>query len=298
MAKFTSHICVTWPANPITQLLNLYHNFSWNYNCYFVTYAYKVYDWNLLWIRCAIVGRRWDWRISIFGLFTEEPLFWTIIIKSCIKMMNHVVNCICTKNRKTKIWQPFSNLTLTFIWHWKGFEKEVPSHSGNQSCVPPSAIPHSGPGWDTPVCADDGHTPNGKICSNKHISIWACGYVNRIQRFMQTAENFTCVDFVRLNMIYGKIRIWYIKYIYIYIYITYNIFKTPSLALGKQWKCPNAINIQPSNTGKNAWVRSQHCDYWCPDAKAPCHQYPQCWLNCHCIGPVSYKKSCTYGVQD
>ena len=39
----------------------------------------------------------------------------------------------------------------------------------------------------------------------------------------------------------------------------------------------------------NAWVCSQHCGYWCPGAKAPSHQYPQCWLNIHCIGPISYK---------
>ena len=26
-------------------------------------------------------------------------------------------------------------------------------------------------------------------------------------------------------------------------------------------------------------------------AKAPGHQYPQCWLNIHCIGPVSYKNT-------
>ena len=35
-------------------------------------------------------------------------------------------------------------------------------------------------------------------------------------------------------------------------------------------------------------MHSQHCGYWCPGAKAPGHQYPQCWLNIHCIGPVSY----------
>ena len=28
-------------------------------------------------------------------------------------------------------------------------------------------------------------------------------------------------------------------------------------------------------------MRSQHCGYWCPGAKAPGHQYPQCWLNIH-----------------
>ena len=36
-------------------------------------------------------------------------------------------------------------------------------------------------------------------------------------------------------------------------------------------------------------MHSQHCGYWCPGAKAPGHQYPQCWLNIHCIGLVSYE---------
>ena len=30
---------------------------------------------------------------------------------------------------------------------------------------------------------------------------------------------------------------------------------------------------------------SQHGEYWCPSAKAPGHQYPQCWLNINCIAP-------------
>ena len=42
-------------------------------------------------------------------------------------------------------------------------------------------------------------------------------------------------------------------------------------------------------TPGNAWVRSQHCGYWCPGAEAPDHQNLQCWLNIHCIGAVSYK---------
>ena len=42
-------------------------------------------------------------------------------------------------------------------------------------------------------------------------------------------------------------------------------------------------------TPGNTWVLSQHCGYWCPGAKAPGHQYPQCWLNIHCVGSVSYK---------
>ena len=37
-------------------------------------------------------------------------------------------------------------------------------------------------------------------------------------------------------------------------------------------------------------MRSQHHGYWCPGAKAPGHQYPQCWLNIHCIGLVPYRK--------
>ena len=46
--------------------------------------------------------------------------------------------------------------------------------------------------------------------------------------------------------------------------------------------------VNPWTLG-NAWVRSQHCGYWSPGVKAPGHQYPQCWLNIHCIGPISYK---------
>ena len=38
--------------------------------------------------------------------------------------------------------------------------------------------------------------------------------------------------------------------------------------------------ILTSNTG-NAWVIN-HCGYWCPGAKAPGHQYQQCWLCIHC----------------
>ena len=38
---------------------------------------------------------------------------------------------------------------------------------------------------------------------------------------------------------------------------------------GGQW-----VNLKAGN----AWMRSQHCSYWCPGAKAPGHQDPQCWL--------------------
>ena len=36
-------------------------------------------------------------------------------------------------------------------------------------------------------------------------------------------------------------------------------------------------------------MRSQHCGYWCPGAKAPGHQYPQYWLNNQFIGAFSYE---------
>ena len=34
---------------------------------------------------------------------------------------------------------------------------------------------------------------------------------------------------------------------------------------------------------------TQHCSYWCPGAKAPGHQYPQCWLRIPYTEPVSYR---------
>ena len=30
------------------------------------------------------------------------------------------------------------------------------------------------------------------------------------------------------------------------------------------------------------------CGHWCLGAKAPDHQYPKCWRDINCIGPVSY----------
>ena len=39
-------------------------------------------------------------------------------------------------------------------------------------------------------------------------------------------------------------------------------------------------------TAGNTWVYIQYCGYWCSGAKAPGHQYPQCWTNVHCIGLV------------
>ena len=37
------------------------------------------------------------------------------------------------------------------------------------------------------------------------------------------------------------------------------------------------------------WMHSHHCSYLSPGAKAPDHQYSQCWLNSRCTETVSYK---------
>ena len=37
------------------------------------------------------------------------------------------------------------------------------------------------------------------------------------------------------------------------------------------------------------WIYSMNTSVQSCYAKAPGHQYPQCWLNILCIGPVSYK---------
>ena len=42
-------------------------------------------------------------------------------------------------------------------------------------------------------------------------------------------------------------------------------------------------------THGHTWVHIQHSCYWCPGAKAPGHQYPQCWPNIHCIATTSNK---------
>ena len=77
--------------------------------------------------------------------------------------------------------------------------------------------------------------------------------------------------------------------------VIYHVKKSSDMLMGQDelTKCYRShflasLHINPWTPG-NAWMRSQHCGYWCPGAKAPGHQYPQCWLNIPCIGPVSYK---------
>ena len=49
-----------------------------------------------------------------------------------------------------------------------------------------------------------------------------------------------------------------------------------------------AGQYNPGRAG-NARVHTQHfrCSYWCPVVNAQGHQHQQCWLNLHCIWPVS-----------
>ena len=42
------------------------------------------------------------------------------------------------------------------------------------------------------------------------------------------------------------------------------------------------------------WKHTQHCGYWWLGAKAPDYQYPQCWPNIYCVGPVSDKNVAFY----
>ena len=49
---------------------------------------------------------------------------------------------------------------------------------------------------------------------------------------------------------------------------------------------PQWVNPQ---IARDAWVFPQHCGYWWPGAKAWGYQYPQCCLNMHCIGLISWR---------
>ena len=76
----------------------------------------------------------------------------------------------------------------------------------------------------------------------------------------------------------------------------------------RQWQC-NHCNSKEMNsvcscigvtslytrTDRNARLCTQHCSHLCPGDKGLGHQYLQCWLNIHCIGPVSYRNSTLVG---
>ena len=51
------------------------------------------------------------------------------------------------------------------------------------------------------------------------------------------------------------------------------------------------LTSKPWVESGDVWVQTQHCDHWCPGAKAPGYQYPQCWWNIHWIGPVLYQNN-------
>ena len=52
---------------------------------------------------------------------------------------------------------------------------------------------------------------------------------------------------------------------------------------------PKCNSFNPLLSAGDVWVCTQHCSYRCPGAKAPGHQYPQCWLSIHCIRLVLYR---------
>ena len=76
-----------------------------------------------------------------------------------------------------------------------------------------------------------------------------------------------------------------------------NLWCHKLILVGKTCELPNSASIKfcewrsylTLKHRETHWVRSQHCGYWCPGAKAPGHQYPQYWVNIQFIGPVSYE---------
>ena len=66
------------------------------------------------------------------------------------------------------------------------------------------------------------------------------------------------------------------------------ISKIPAMAchlLGINCSCLNLLTCRRAYSA---------CSHWCSGAKAPGHQYPQCWINCHYIGPISLKNTNSY----
>ena len=53
------------------------------------------------------------------------------------------------------------------------------------------------------------------------------------------------------------------------------------------------LQVNPLTPG-NAWVRTQHCCFWCPRAKAPGHQYLQYGTNNNSSWPVSNNNKITF----
>ena len=72
--------------------------------------------------------------------------------------------------------------------------------------------------------------------------------------------------------------------IFYYAKVLGRFFKSHSYLTGV---CSDIWQIWMWYSISNARMHTQHWISWCPVAQAP--QYPQCWLNGHCIGPVSYR---------
>ena len=89
-----------------------------------------------------------------------------------------------------------------------------------------------------------------------------------------------------------KATMWYETYVMTYVATQSSLDDFPlwiPLDLDPDRVSSDSVRVQAKS-----WVKSQVktvSEYgpWCPGAKAPGHQYPQCWLDIHCIGPVSYK---------
>ena len=47
------------------------------------------------------------------------------------------------------------------------------------------------------------------------------------------------------------------------------------------------VRLKLTHKHWNQMVCTQFSSYWFPGAKAPGHQYPQCWISSHCLRPVS-----------
>ena len=102
----------------------------------------------------------------------------------------------------------------------------------------------------------------------------------------RATDNDENITFAMAEVTMSCSRAWYNM-----ITISYNIYYINWIfcTVDGVWS-----HFNPYTTG-NAWVHNQHCGYCFPGAKAPGHQYPQCWLTVYCIESVSYKNA-TFAV--
>ena len=85
---------------------------------------------------------------------------------------------------------------------------------------------------------------------------------------------------------------WMVSFLFFFLnpsssFITVILY-TISCPIGLCKNVTSLDKLNPWTTG-NTWACTQHCSYWWPGAKAPGHQYQQCWQNIHCIRPVALR---------